>query len=222
MKIENNSAKKAKQHTVYKDGSGKRVPGVTTITGVLNKPALVNWANNLGLQGIKVSAYVDDLATIGTLAHYMVQCHIEQRIINPDNYTPNQIVSATRCFDKFLRWEKQHEVEYIFSEKQLVSDKLKVGGTLDIFAKVDGVWMLLDIKTCKAIYSDHYLQVGGGYSLLLEENLIPYEDVCIIRIGRDDAEGAEAEVKKVPNVVGYQKLFKKCNEIYQLKKELKA
>ena len=32
---------KTKAHTVYKTADNKRVPGVTTILGVLNKPALV-------------------------------------------------------------------------------------------------------------------------------------------------------------------------------------
>ncbi|GAI86127.1 unnamed protein product, partial [marine sediment metagenome] len=41
--------------------------------GVLNKPALVPWANNLGLQGINVKDYVDDKADIGTLAHLNLQ-----------------------------------------------------------------------------------------------------------------------------------------------------
>src|SRR5438093_1588565 len=31
-------------HTVYKNAAGKRVPGVTTILGILNKPALLKWA----------------------------------------------------------------------------------------------------------------------------------------------------------------------------------
>ena len=34
-------ARKARQHTVYKLLDGTRVPGTTTITGVMDKPALV-------------------------------------------------------------------------------------------------------------------------------------------------------------------------------------
>ena len=52
MKLEASAAKRGRVHTVYKTKDGKRVPGVTTILGVINKPALVRWANNLGLQGI--------------------------------------------------------------------------------------------------------------------------------------------------------------------------
>ena len=44
--------KKANAHTQYKLVDGTKVPSVTTVLGILNKPALVKWANNLGLQGI--------------------------------------------------------------------------------------------------------------------------------------------------------------------------
>ncbi|MBA7569795.1 hypothetical protein ES708_11536 [subsurface metagenome] len=59
-------------HIIYRTRSGQSVPGVTTILSVLNKPALVPWANRMGLQGIDVAKYVDDKAAIGTLAHYLI------------------------------------------------------------------------------------------------------------------------------------------------------
>ena len=74
MKIEQIS--RSKVHTVYKTGDSIRVPSVTTILGVLSKPALIPWANRLGLQGIDSSKYVDRLATIGTLAHYWIESYI--------------------------------------------------------------------------------------------------------------------------------------------------
>ena len=39
-------------HQRYKIEDGTIVPGVTTVVGILNKPALVPWANKLGLEGI--------------------------------------------------------------------------------------------------------------------------------------------------------------------------
>ncbi len=52
MKTEAVAAKRSKVHTRYKLKNGLLVPGVTTVTGVLDKPALIIWANRLGLQGI--------------------------------------------------------------------------------------------------------------------------------------------------------------------------
>lgn len=104
MNLVKSSAKKAQAHIVYKLKDGTRVPGVTTLTGVMDKPALVPWANRLGLERIKVREYVDDLAQIGRLAHYMVQCRVESMIkgdeVKPDlsDYTPNQIDLAENGF----------------------------------------------------------------------------------------------------------------------------
>ena len=39
--------KVTKTHTRYYLQDGTLVPGSTTVTGLLNKPALVKWANNL-------------------------------------------------------------------------------------------------------------------------------------------------------------------------------
>lgn len=56
--------KVTKAHTRYYLSDGTLVPGATTVTGLLNKPALVKWANNLGLQGIDSSKYVDKAARV--------------------------------------------------------------------------------------------------------------------------------------------------------------
>ena len=58
------------------------VPGVTTILNVLSKPALVPWANKLGLQGIEVGKYVDALGEIGTLAHLMVENYLNTKMVD--------------------------------------------------------------------------------------------------------------------------------------------
>jgi len=86
------AAKKACQHTVYKSLDGEKVPGVTSILAdTIPKPALIPWANNLGLQGIKVKEYVDELALIGSLAHYLITCNLSKIEPNLDDYSANQI-----------------------------------------------------------------------------------------------------------------------------------
>ena len=55
---------KNRAHTIYKNEEGKRLPGVTTIVGLLDKPQLRVWANRIGLDGIDLNSYMDDLANI--------------------------------------------------------------------------------------------------------------------------------------------------------------
>ena len=60
-------------HTKYVNSNGQEVPSVTQILGVINKPALINWANKMGLQGIKTSEVLRNTADIGTLAHEIIE-----------------------------------------------------------------------------------------------------------------------------------------------------
>ena len=81
----------SKAHTQYKLASGTKVPGVTTVLSLLNKPALVKWANNLGLQGIDSNKYRDAAADIGTLAHAMIQAHLQNEKLDTSQYSAQQI-----------------------------------------------------------------------------------------------------------------------------------
>jgi hypothetical protein len=216
------AAKKARQHQVYTTKSGLKVPGVTTITGVMAKPALVNWANRIGLEGIKVTEYVDELATIGTLAHYMIECFCKG--VKPDlgNYSPNQVSLAENSFIKWMYWNDQVKFQPTHNELQLVSEKHLFGGTLDIIGKIDGRTVLVDIKTCKGIYGEHKTQVAGGYKILADENEMNIDDVIITRVGRNEEESFEEVKVTQAEVVLHQRRFLHCLDLYHDNKEIEG
>jgi len=205
-------------HQKYYTKEGVLVPGVTTILGVLAKPALVPWANKLGLQGIDVGKYVDSLADVGTLAHRIVEAYLKKEDVDYADYTPNQRTLAERAAAKFFEWEKKNDFSVIKSELQLVSEKHYFGGTCDIYANLNGKKTLIDIKTSKACYNEHFTQVSA-YKLLLEENGYPVEDAYILRIGREEAEGFD--VKDVPMIDVHAEKFLACLKILQINNKLK-
>lgn len=210
--------KKFNGHQKYYIKDGVLVPGVTTVLGVLAKNALIPWANKLGLQGIEVGKYVDSLADIGTLAHKIVECYLTGQEVDYGDYSPNQRIQAERAAGKFFEWEKKNTFKVIKSELQLVSEKYYFGGTCDIYADLNGKKTLIDIKTSKACYSEHYTQCAG-YSILLEENGYPVDDVKILRIGREEAEGFDE--KEVPLVEIHKEKFLACLKILQINNKLK-
>jgi len=184
---------KTKAHTIYKDSNGNRVPGVTTVTGLLAKPQLIKWANNLGLKGIDSSKYADALADIGTLTHYLILCHIKEELAMTLDYSPNQLDVANNCFASYLAWEKTHKVEPKIVEMPLVSNEMRYGGTPDLYCLLDGVPTLIDFKTGKALYKEHNYQVAG-YKAIIEEMGHPVKQSRLLRIGRDDDEGFEEKI----------------------------
>jgi hypothetical protein len=201
----------------YKTSWGARVPGVTTICGLLEKPFLKVWANNIGLQGIKMREYVDDKAQIGTLAHQMVQDYLEGNKTDLTDYTKEQIDKAENALISFYEWEKEQNIEIIEMETHLVSDEMLIGGTIDCLCRLNGKMTLLDFKTGKAIYQDYYMQVSA-YKALLEEQGKDIEQVAILRIGRDETEGFDFIA--VDDTNRYFETFLHLNEIYKLKKIL--
>jgi len=212
------ATKKTKAHTIYKLADGTRVPGVTTILGVLNKPALVKWANNLGLQGIDSSKYVDDKADIGTLAHQMIADYLRGVETDTSEYSQKQIDQAENSVLSYLEWEKAHTIKPILIEESLVSEDWHFGGQIDCLAELDGEQVLIDFKTSKGIYPEMLAQVSA-YCILLEEHGYAVRHARILRIGRDEDEGFEDMV--VTRRDTRWQLFSACLEVYNLLKELK-
>jgi hypothetical protein len=209
---------KSNGHQKYHTKDGILVPGVTTVLGVLAKPALVPWANKLGLQGIEVGKYVDSLADVGTLCHNIVECYLTKKEVDYSDYTPNQRTLAEGAAKKFFDWEKKNKFVFIKSELQLVSEKYFFGGTCDIYCELDGKKTLIDIKTSKACYSEHFTQVAA-YKILLEENGYPVEEAKILRIGREEAEGFD--IKDIPMIDVHAEKFLACLRVLQINNKLK-
>lgn len=212
---------KSRQHTVYKLADGTRVPGVTTVLGVLNKPALVAWANKMGLQGIDTSKYVNAAADAGTAAHEMIQCHLIGEEFDGSKYPADLLDLAENGYLKYLEWEGQHTIEDVHSEMPLVSEAHRYGGTIDMYARLDGIPTLIDFKTNQTgIYPEMMHQVAGGYRQLLVENGYPVQKVIIIRVGKSDK--MDMEVREIGQWDKHWDIFEHCLALYQLQKDIAA
>lgn len=212
---------KAKIHTVYRTTDGARVPSVTTVLSELAKPALIHWAWNLGIKGLDYKVFRDELADVGTLAHKMILADMKQETFVADgDYTANQISLAENSFLKYLEWKRQHKVEPICVEEPLVSELYAYGGTPDFFGSVDDRLTLMDFKTGKALYDEHWYQIAGLAQLIREKFQTEIADFRLLNIGRDDSE--KFEEKQKSSVSKEFDLFLSALRIYQLKKEIKG
>lgn len=207
----------AKAHIRYKTSDGKVVPGATTITGLLNKPYLIRWANQLGLEGIDSATYTDEAAKVGTLAHALIQADLQKTQLDMNQFSKIQIDLAENSVLSFFEWKKRHIIEPIFCETPFVSDAMKYGGTVDCYCKLDGKPTLLDFKTGKAIYEEYFVQLAA-YAELLREAGHPVEECRILRVGRDATEGFEE--RTVADTRKWFEIFRRLLDVYYLKKEL--
>ena len=208
------TVKKAKAHVRYQLEDGTRVPGVTTILGVIAKPALISWANRMGLDGINTSKHVDELADIGTLAHAMIAHFLGGPEPDLDDYSKNQIDRAENSVLSFHEWAKGKTLSTRFSERQMVSEKLRYGGTVDWIGVIDGESVLLDLKTGKAIYDEHLYQVAAYWNLA-EECGPHVDEIRILQVGRSEDEGFSERIIPAATIPRYFACFTAALHLYE-------
>lgn len=170
----------AKGH-YYRDATGQRVPGVTTIIDKgVPKPALINWAANataeyavdhwdeladLGpavrlktLQGARY-AEKDRAARRGTEVHTAA----EKLLAGQTVQVPDEIAGHVESYARFL---DDFNVEPVHVEFSCISYRWGYAGTADLCARltIDGrrVTVLADLKTSRSgIFGDVALQLAA-------------------------------------------------------------
>lgn len=153
------------------DNKEIRVPGVTTVISRFKESGgLIHWAWDQGRQGLDYRETRDKAADAGTLAHAMVEADI-RGTKQPDlsQYTDEMADKALSSYAAYTEWKFQTKMKPVETELSLISRRYLFGGTIDA-VQIDDKVSLMDWKTSSGIYQDHIIQVGGGYSLLWEEN----------------------------------------------------
>lgn len=211
--------KKTRAHQKYTLADGTTVPGVTTVIGSnlgWNKNMLIAWARREALAGNDPNKIRDNAADIGTLAHYLIECHLKGKEPDVSEYSPADLSLAENSFLAYLEWEGQHQVKHVYSELQLVSEQYHYGGTIDLVAEVDGYLSLVDFKTSKGVYPEHRLQLAAYQHLYAErfsDGLLPPH---ILRIGKD----GEFQHYKLQSLNKEWEIFKSLLTIHRLRKEI--
>ena len=190
--------------------NGERVLGVTSIIGVIGKPALMYWAAEMASKmwygAIQAGNTYDEVqlkqlfedakkahtqaktlaADIGTLIHNWVEKYAKAKITNtptPELPKNEQMLKAVQAF---LQWEKENKVKFLVSERRLYSKKYNYAGTLDLMIFSNGKNEIVDIKTSSGIYPEMAYQTAA-YQQAVKEEFPKYKfgPRWIVRIGKD-------------------------------------
>jgi hypothetical protein len=170
--------KYSKKHTVYLNSAGIEVPSVTTVLKILNKPFLTKWANIMGFKRRNVDDILDETSRIGTMVHGVIRSFLMgyYYIWMGDPWDRDIVV---RRLDSFITWKKNYEIEPIFMEKELISDR--IAGTCDFYGMIDSKCTIMDFKASKKFYSSMFLQLAA-YCIMLEAQGLKVEQVCIVLV----------------------------------------
>ena len=231
-----------KKHRYELDG--KPLTGVTTILGVIAKPALIQWSADMACNYIKEA--LDKTApqfshqvtfdrefgvlltearlahrkkkeaagTIGTEAHKQIENYIKGQPLGVMTEQVEKMVS------EFIKWATEHNVKFLESEKRIYSESRWFAGTVDFVAEIDGKIWIGDIKTSSGIYPEYFFQTSGYQLALQEMGLYPeIEGHIIVNIKKD---GSKFEVERSYGYPTSVKAFLAALEIYRAQEALKA
>lgn len=223
------------QYTV----DGQVIPGVTSVLGILGKPALMYWAANCAAdyfkENITPGVALDELqidsiwnrakkahtqkktdaGTLGSFVHRWVEDYINGKApempVNPE---------MRGSVQRFLDWEKAHKVKFLLSEQPIYSPSRGFAGTTDFVCMIDGKMWLGDLKTSSGIYSEYFSQTSAYLNARIEE--YPSEDFAgavVVRVGKTDGE-IEVAQKSYVELFPYYELFLSCLDAYKAMKKI--
>lgn len=120
-------------------------PSVTELTGLLDKPALLNWANRIGLQGISLTAHRKESKGRGSFNHKQIEDALRygQVMDNPIHQED---------FERFMTGK-----ECIGFEQKIETDDYT--GRYDLRFAANGSHTLCDFKSSDGVYLETILQL---------------------------------------------------------------
>jgi hypothetical protein len=186
---------------------------------------LIKWVirpNNLGLQGIDSTKYVDALAKVGSLAHAMILADLrgEKPADAANGYDTVTVDLAENCLISFYSWKAGKSIEPILLETPLVSETYRYGGTADFFGIVDGIPTLIDFKTGKGIWPEHFIQLVAYRNLVTEamkEGPWP-TSYMVLNIPRAETEAFDAKTRA--DLTDQWEYFLHARAMYDIKKRI--
>lgn len=203
--------------SIYKAADGQRVPSVTTILSRFKDAGgLLYWANEAGLKGMTLDEARMPAAEAGTMAHALVEAHINQRP-EPILEGPEEVqANARRAFQSYLQWQEMTRLAVRHTEVELVSERYRFGGRLDAIIEIGGKLAIGDWKSSNALYSDYLLQCAA-YKILWEENYPdhPLVGAHLCRFSKNEADFTHSYFEGLERE---EETFLRMRELYDLVK----
>lgn len=154
----------------YRHDNGNYYPSSTTLLDAYPKSAgFYEWLKKAGEDSDNIR---DEAGRRGSVVHDLTERYDRGEEVNLMNEYGDVSIKMSEwgMFERYVEFRSHFKTEVVHSEMNMVSAALQFGGTLDRVMIVDGVKLLIDIKTSNAIYNHYWLQLAS-YAKLYEENV---------------------------------------------------
>jgi len=152
----------------YSTEDGVNVPSVTTILNAYPKDAhLFQWLKQVGEEA---DAIRDEAGRRGSIVHSLTERYDAGEEVNLLDNGGNigYKLNEWTMFERYVDFRNNHQFDVIHSEFNMISPELGFAGTIDRVIQIDGVNILVDIKTSNTVY-DHYWCQLAAYKKLMQE-----------------------------------------------------
>ena len=218
------------------------VTGITTIIGIINKEALVQWAANTASSymrdnwtpEVSLKALADEAkvahktqsnkaASIGGIGHKMIEALLlGKKIKLGDDEELNKALANISV--QHGLFEDDFQPKTIHVEQPMYSLLYDFAGTDDRLCTINGKTILIDYKTSNrsyynpdGIYASYYAQMGGQ-ALLIEEQLgIEVDDCWSVNFAKDSEEYKYKRLSDLGfSLIDAKLYFLACLQLYNI------
>jgi hypothetical protein len=204
----------------YHNAAGKRVPGVTTITGRFkDSGGMIYKANEVGRDGLTLEEAWYSSGEVGHAVHKMVEANIHGARFLP--VVAEEIrEKAMAAYEAWQDWFAGTKLTVEATEIPLVSEEYQFGGTIDCLLRdSSGRLCIGDWKSSNALYGDYLLQIAA-YGLLWDET--QDEKITggyhLVRFSKSEGDLEHRHFRNLDNAL---RMFLLLREAYELDKEVK-
>jgi hypothetical protein len=228
-------------------GSKTYLISVTSATGILDKSrVLIPWAINLA--GAHLRRYLEnasgnqftseellpvieealqqhkikkeEAAGVGSQVHkFAEQFALAKLDLSDYPSVENDDERVVAGITAFLDWYTNNKVKFLEVERMLYSRKYGYVGLTDVIAEVNGRKLIMDYKTAKGIYSEHYYQLSGYWAAFEEETGVQLDGAAILHFDKETGLVNVKELSREDHEMNYP-VFLACYEIKKREKEL--
>ena len=204
-----------KKHIYWRvedDGTRIKIPSVTKVIGILDKPALLSWAARITAEYLinlipdiksgdlvlspedaqqlfykakaEASRIRDEAADIGTKTHEAIENYLKTKK-KPKGLAPE----VQKTFNGFLLFAKEMKLGEVIASEKILYSTYGYCGKLDIVAYLGKKKYIVDVKTSKGFYREMPLQLSAYHNAFCEMTGEKTDDIGIGIIRLDKSSG---------------------------------
>lgn len=151
---------------------------VTSLISMLDKPALLNWSNKIGLKGIKLHEYSKKVKDKGNDIHYKVENFLKNGV---------DFEGSEKLKESLLGYD-------VIGVEKNISNGM-ITGRIDFILKKEGLIFICDLKSSNKIYLQTKLQ------LATYKHLYGADKICYVNSKDFKIEEIKIDTKKYYEVV---------------------